>query len=173
MVELFISSGGGSSSRARTPKPVPDAFEREAMADARAKRNDRPHLLVSIRVGAAGDRRGQARQAARSVADGYGEASRWLVPVRLRRAAVALGLRRAGRGDWLLVSASELGVLAHLPPDPALYRLETAALHRAAPVGTVRVAPEPGWTRHGWTDGGQHTGGGPDDEDPDDFGDAP
>lgn len=170
VVELFISSGKGATGGTRTPKYTPDAFEREAMADARAKRNDRPHLLVSIRVGAASDRRGQARQAARSVADGYAEASRWLMPVRLRRAAVALGLRRARRSDWLLLSASELGVLAHLPPDPALYRFDTAALHRAAPVGAWQAAPEPGWTRHGWTDTSRATEGGPG---PEESGDTP
>jgi hypothetical protein len=175
VVELFISSGGGgrsSSGGTRAAKYTPDAFEREAMADARAKRNDRPHLLVSIRVGAAGDRRGQARRAARSVADGYGEASRWLLPVRLRRAAVALGMRRASQAEWLLVSASELGVLAHLPPDPALYRLDTASLHRAAPVGTLRAAAEPGWTRHGWAIG-HDTEDDPDDDDSTDVRDAP
>lgn len=157
VVNVFISSGSGATG-ARTAKYTPDGFEREAMADARAKRKDGPHLLVSIRVGAASDRRGTARQAARSVADGYGEASRWLYPVRLRRAAVALGLRRATRGDWLLVSANELGVLVHLPPDPALYRFDTAALTRTPPTGARQAYPEhgsprgPGWTRRGWTE---------------------
>ncbi|MEV6932737.1 hypothetical protein AB0M46_50735, partial [Dactylosporangium sp. NPDC051485] len=86
-----------------------------------------------------------------SVADGYGETSRWLRPVRLPRAGTAAALRRARRGDWLLVSAAELGVLAHLPPDPALYGFGTSAMHRPFPGGARRADPEAGWTRHGWT----------------------
>jgi hypothetical protein len=123
VLDLFLSSGSGSSRSYSSPagRAAPGAVEREAMAEARAKRNDRPHVLVSVRVGAAGSRRGQVRQAAGTVADGFGDASRWLRPVRLRYPAARLSLRRAGRGEWLLMSAAELGVLAHLPPDPALY----------------------------------------------------
>jgi hypothetical protein len=153
LVEVFISAGS-SSSRSRSSsagRQAPDAVDREAMAEARAKHNDRPHLLAAIRVGASGARRRQARNAAGFVAGGYGEASRWLRPVRLRGAQVALTLRRARRGEWLLLSANELGVLAHLPPDPALYRFDTAALHRPFPGGARRADPETGWTRHGWT----------------------
>ncbi|MDG4798815.1 hypothetical protein [Micromonospora sp. WMMD1082] len=164
VLEVFLSSGS-SSSRSRSGstgrREPPNAIDREAMAEARAKRNDRPHLLVSVRVGAVGGRRAAVRQAARSVAAGYGEASRWLRPVRLRRPAVALSLRRASRGEWLLLSANELGVLAHLPPDPALYRFDTAALHRAHPGGARRADPEAGWTRQGWTPA---SGDDPDDE---------
>ena len=176
VLDVFLSSGSGSS---RSPvggagrREPPDAIEREAMAEARAKHRERPHLLVAVRVGAAGARRGQARQAARSVADGFGEASRWLRPVRLPRARSAVSLRRAGRGEWLLLSAAELGVLAHLPPDPALYRFDTAAMHRPHPGGARRAQAEPGWTRRGWTpptggdpDGGDPEDGGPDDEFP-------
>lgn len=165
--ELFMSSGSSSSrsgSRAAGHQ-APDAMQREAMAEARAKHNDRPHLLATVRVGAVGGRRGLARQAARSVAAGYGEASRWLHPVRLRRPAAVLSSRRAGRGEWLLLSASELGVLAHLPPDPALYRFDTAALRRAQPGGARRADPESGWTRRGWTDS---SGGREGDENDDD-----
>jgi hypothetical protein len=163
VLEVFLSSGSGSgsgsarSSSSAGGRVVPDAIEREAMAEARAKHNDRPHLLAAVRVGASGWRRGQARQAARFVAAGYGEASRWLRLVRLPRAEQALTLRRARRAEWLLLSASELGVLAHLPPDPALYRFDTTALHRPHPGRARRATPEhatglaPGWTRHGWT----------------------
>jgi hypothetical protein len=172
VLEVFLSSGSGSSRSGTSPagRKAPDAIEREAMAEARAKRNDRPHLLAVVRVGAIGARREFARQAARSVAAGYSEASRWLRPVRLTRPRAALSLRRAGRGEWLLLSAAELGVLAHLPPDPALYRFDTAALHRPYPGGARRAEAEPGWTRRGWT---PPTGGDPDDDpedsdDPDD-----
>jgi hypothetical protein len=188
VLEVFLSSGSSSSRSRSNPagREAPDPIEREAMAEARAKHNDRPHVLAVVRVGAAGGRRREARRAAGSVADGYGEASRWLRPVRLRRPAVVLSLRRAGRGEWLLLSASELGVLAHLPPDPALYRFDTAALHRPFPGGARRADPEPptgrgpGWTRRGWTappdTGAVNDDGDPDenqsdDNDSDDYGD--
>jgi len=77
--------------------------------------------------------------------------------VALRRPAVRLSRRRAGAAEWVLLTARELGVLAHLPPDPALYGFDTAALHRPYPGGVSRADPEhrtgrgSGWTRHGWT----------------------
>jgi len=158
LVELVLTTGSAHpSGRVSAREAAPDAVDREAMAEARAKLADRPHLLVTVRVGATSARRAQAQAAARSVADGYSEASRWLRPVRLAGAQAAMRLRRARRSEWLLLSANELGVLAHLPPDPALYRLAVAALHRAAPAGVAHPAAErpgptwPGWNRSGWT----------------------
>ena len=157
VVDFLTTKGASSSSRSTRPQP-PDAVARDAMAEARAKRSAGPHLLATIRVGAASGRRRDARQAARSVAYGYAETSRALHPTRLTRPAAVLAQRWAGRGDWLLVTTTELGVLAHLPPDPALYRFDTAALHRTPPTGTPRAVPErrtntlPGWNRRdGWT----------------------
>ncbi len=173
-VVTALITTGSNSSRSRTNsagRTTVDAVDREAMAEARAKNNDRPHLLAAIRVGAASSGRRQARGVAGFVAGGYSEASRWLRPVRLPAAGQALRLRRARRGEWLLLSANELGVLAHLPPDPALYRFDTAALHRPFPGGARRADPESGWTRDGWADrrgAGDRDGDGDGDGDDDD-----
>ncbi|MDQ7905976.1 hypothetical protein RB614_15800 [Phytohabitans sp. ZYX-F-186] len=171
VLDIFLTSGRSNPSRASHARSgsagrrePPDPLDREAMAEARAKHHDGPHLLATVRVGAVGGRRRNARQAAQSVAAGYREASRWLHPVRLGRARSALSLRRASPGQWLLLSANELGVLAHLPPDPALYRFDTAARHRAHPGGARRADPEAGWTRHGWTPDTER-GGDPGDDD--------
>ena len=145
-----------SSSSGATRREPPTAEQREAMAVARKKVAAGPHLLVSIRVGAVSDRRGDAREAAQSVGYGYAVPS-WLRLARLRRPAAVLALRWAGRGGWLLVTNAELGVLAHLPADPALYGFDTAALHRAYPGSVFRARAEragptqPGWNRDRWT----------------------
>jgi hypothetical protein len=142
-------AAGGS----RAADPVAAAAARQAAEKTAA----RPELLAAIRVGASGPRRPAAAGAARQIADGYVLASRYLHPVRLRRAAAVLSGRRATRGEWLLMSAAELGVLAHLPADPARYRFTTAALHRLHPHTAYLADPEPpaagisGWTRRGGT----------------------
>lgn len=177
VVDVFLSAGSSrstsarsSSSRTNAGRQVPDPIEREAMAEARAKHNDGPHVLASLRMFAAGGTRSAARAAARSVAAGFGEASRSLRPVRLGRARTRAGLRRAGRGEWLLLSAAELGVLAHLPPDPALYRFDTIALHRPQPGQARRADPEADWTRRGWATGRERPAhGGADRADTDDY----
>jgi hypothetical protein len=144
-----------------SPPPGPgrpaDPFAAHAVREAADKIAARPELLGTIRVGAAGPRRAIAASAARQIADGYVLASRILHPARMRWAAVMLSQRRARRGDWLLVSAAELGVLAHLPADPARYQFTTAALHRPHPHNAYLAEPEPatpgnpGWTGHAWT----------------------
>jgi hypothetical protein len=149
LFDIFIP-GPPASPRSARPEP-PDAIQREAMAEARSKKATGPLMLATIRVGAASGLRRDARQAAEAVANGYAETSRALQPVRLTRPAVLLAERRAHRGDWYLVTAAELGILAHLPPDPTLYGFDTAALHRSAPTGTPRARPErsgPTWA--GW-----------------------
>ncbi len=120
-----------------------------AAREAGGKVAARPELLAAIRVAAAGPRRAAAAGVARQVADGYVLATRALVPVRLRRARAALTGRRARRREWLLVTAAELGVLAHLPADPARYRFTTAALDRPhphsaylAPAGPAPAGPD-------------------------------
>jgi hypothetical protein len=134
-----------------------DPFAAQAVREAADKIAARPELLAAIRVGAAGPRRAIAASAARQIADGYVLASRILHPARIRRAADMLSQRRARRGDWLLVSAAELGVLAHLPADPARYQFTTAALHRPHPHSAYLAEPEQatpggsGWTGHAWT----------------------
>lgn len=145
--------GGGSEGR-RAVNPL----AAQAMRDAADKLRDGPHLHATVRVGVARPDAGFAVTAAHSIADGYVTAARdRLAPVRLRRAAVALTDRWAGRGDWLLCTATELGTLAHFPADPARYGFDTAALHRPPPGTARRAAPErptdraPGWTRNGWS----------------------
>jgi hypothetical protein len=134
-----------------------DPFAAQAVREAADKIAARPELLASIRVAAASPRRAIALSAARQIADGYVLASRHLHPARMRRAAVMVSQRRARRGDWLLVSSAELGVLVHLPADPARYQFTTAALHRPHPHNAYLAEPEPatasspGWTSHGWT----------------------
>jgi hypothetical protein len=134
-----------------------DPAAARVIREAGEKITAQPELLATIRVGATGPRRAAAAGAARQIADGYVLASRSLHPVRLRRAAMMLAGRRARRGDWLLLSSAELGVLAHLPADPARYRFTTAALHRPHPHTAYLAEPEPpkagssGWTRTGWT----------------------
>jgi hypothetical protein len=144
---------------ARTPAipggrvdPVTAAAVRETVE----KSATRPELLA-IRVGAAGPRRAAAAGVARQIVDGYVLASRSLIPVRLRHAAAVIAGRGARRREWLLMSATELGVLAHLPADPARYRFTTAALHRPHPNTAYLAEREPptagssGWTHEGWT----------------------
>lgn len=135
----------------------PDPLEREAMRAAGVKLAAGPHVLASIRTGAAGRDRASAAAAARSVAGGFATVARHLRPVRMWRAGRVLDTRWARRDEWLLLTTDELAVLAHLPADPARYGLATAALHRPHPVQARRVAPEratstgAGWTRTGWT----------------------
>jgi hypothetical protein len=132
--------------------PVTAAAVRETVE----KSATRPELLA-IRVGAAGPRRAAAAGVARQIVDGYVLASRSLIPVRLRHAAAVIAGRGARRREWLLMSATELGVLAHLPADPARYRFTTAALHRPHPNTAYLAEREPptagssGWTHEGWT----------------------
>ncbi|GIE99491.1 hypothetical protein [Paractinoplanes rishiriensis] len=169
LITELISSGPARSTRsnggAQRQRPA-DPLTTRAMRDAADKLADGPHLLATVRVGAARPDTGFAVTAARSLADGFVTASRRLRPVRLRRAAIRLADRWAGRGDWLLCTSAELGVLAHLPADPARYGFDTAALTRTPPTSARRAGPEhssargPGWTRHGWTD--------PPNSDPDD-----
>jgi hypothetical protein len=134
-----------------------DPVTAAAVREAAEKTAARPELLATIRVGAAGPRRAMAAGAARQIADGYVLATRNLIPVRLRRPAVLLTQRRARRRDWLVMTAAELGVLAHLPADPARYQFTTAALHRPHPHTAYLARPEPatrrgsGWTPGGWT----------------------
>ena len=175
LITELISSGPPRSTRssggAEVRRPA-GLLATRAMRDAAGKLADGPHLLATVRVGVARSDTGFAVTAARSLADGFATASRRLRPVRLRRASVRLADRWAGRGDWLLCTAAELGVLAHLPADPARYGFDTAALTRTPPPTARRARPEhesergPGWTRRGWTDP-------PDDTDTDDPNDWP
>jgi hypothetical protein len=152
----FWTTTGTRASRTRNPDP-PDRVETVGMREATAKLHRPPHLLVSIRIGAVRKRRRDAREAAQAIAAGYGDASAWLHTVRLPGAAGLLARRRARDGHWLLLTATELGVLAHLPPDPGRYRFDTTALHRPLPRDVRQADPEqrtdrdPGWTRRGWT----------------------
>jgi len=145
----YSNRSGHSGEQAHRPTDPVAAW---AMRQAADKLADGPHLLATLRVAVARSDAGFAATAARSLADGFITASTALAPVRLRRAAVRLADRWAGRGDWLLLSTTELGVLAHLPADPARYGFDTAALHRAHPTTARRATPEHGSPRGpGWT----------------------
>lgn len=134
----------------------PDPLEREAMRRAAEKLAAGPHVLASVRTGAAGPDRASAAAAARSIADGFVTVARHLRPARIWRAGRVLDARWTRRDEWLLLSTDELSVLAHLPADPARYGFATAALHRPHPVHARRVTPEratrsaAGWSRTGW-----------------------
>ncbi len=92
------SHGGGYGGRdARLPT---DPLAVRAIRDAAEKMAEGPHLLATVRVGVGRVDAGFATTAARSLADGFVTVSRLLRPVRVRRAAVALADRWAGRGDW-------------------------------------------------------------------------
>jgi hypothetical protein len=147
-------SAAGSSGTSRREPPTPE--QRDAMSEARRKLAAGRHMLVSIRVGAGSARRPDASEAARSAGDSYAATARLRV-VRLRRPAAVLAARWASASGWMLVTPAELGMLAHLPPDPGLYSFDTAALHRAHPGGVFHAPPEragptqPGWNRDRWT----------------------
>lgn len=157
MAGLNFATGTNTGTGRGAGRVVPDPVQAEAMRDAQAKLGDPPHLLVAVRVAACRGMRWEARETSQAVAAGFGEASAWLRPVRLRRPAAVLPARRASGREWLLMTATELGVLAHLPPDPARYGFDTAALHRPHPAGVRRAVPESttrtgaGWTRTRWT----------------------
>ncbi|NUR30674.1 MAG: hypothetical protein HOV83_33290 [Catenulispora sp.] len=80
-----------------------------------------------------------------------------LRPRRLRRALWLVTERDAHRGHWLLATASELGVLFHLPADPARHGFPVAALTRPFPTDAAEIASErptahtSGWTGHQWS----------------------
>lgn len=166
LIDVFLSPGRSSSQSSAPGREPATAVQREEAAEARAKYQAHPHVSVSVRAYAADGTRRQARRAARSVLAGYSDTSRWLIPVRLFWMASAVLHRWARREHWLLMSTAELGVLAHLPSDPARYGFDTAALNRSAPPGTARPVPEragrtgPGWTRHGWTNPPDNAPGG-------------
>jgi hypothetical protein len=74
-------------------------------------------------------------------------------------------LRSARRVEWVLFTVDELGVLAHLPADPAVHRIDTTARHRPHPAGTSLPPPEPliggmaAWVPEGGWNLPIHTGG--------------
>ncbi|MFC0530241.1 hypothetical protein [Phytohabitans kaempferiae] len=145
-----LRHGGDQSRRA-------DPVESKAMREAAEKLANGPHVIATVRVGAARPGGGFARAAARSIGYGFRTAARHLFSVRMPFAATLLDQRRAHQGEWLLLSTAELAVFAHLPADPARYGFEVTALHRPWPGGVSRADPEPptrrgtGWTRTGWT----------------------
>jgi hypothetical protein len=155
----MLSSGRRTPTTTSRTKPVepPTGLQREAMREAARKTSDAPHFLVAVRAFAARPVRGQATAAASTVAYGYKAASPRLRPVRLRRAWRAYRDRFAHRGEWLLLTASELGVLAHVPADPGRWGFPIAAMRRPVPVGITHLDPEAathgvsGWTTDGWT----------------------
>jgi hypothetical protein len=133
-------------------------LESQAMRDAAAKLRSGPFLLAAIRVAAGATERHVAASVAQGAASAYVLASAALRPVRLPRAARAVELRTARRVEWVLYTVAELGVLAHLPADPAAYRIDTTARHRRHPAGIAQPGPErrigdlPAWLPDGGWD---------------------
>jgi hypothetical protein len=144
------SAGGDRSRRV-------DPVQGKAMREAAEKLAGGPHVLATVRVGAARPGLGFARAAASSIGYGFRTVARYLFPAQLGRASMLLEQRRARSGQWLLLSTAELAVLAHLPADPARHGFEVTALHRPWPGGASHADPEQpthqaaGWTRDGWT----------------------
>jgi hypothetical protein len=77
------------------------------------------------------------------VAAGFTLASARLHPRRLRWAAAAVRDRYATGREWLLVTTTELGVLVHLPADPARCGFTVAALTRPFPINATRIPTDP------------------------------
>jgi hypothetical protein len=156
-VTELLSTGRPATGRGELHRPAADPLAAAVMREAAGKLDARPHLVAAIRVGAGRSRRSIAVSDAEAITGGYVYASGVLMPVRIRRAAVVLGERRVRRQEWLLCTAAELGVLAHLPLDPARHAFDTAALQRRPPATARRAAPErvtgraPGWADTGWT----------------------
>ena len=147
-VDLLPFVGGTSTRSHRTSggkaqgyRP-PDALQRLAMRQAADKLSDGCLLLVAVRTLAVRPGRGHARADARSLANCYTVAAWRLRPQRLWRAASAVADRHARPGQWLLATATELGVLLHLPGDPARYGFTVAALTRPHPQGAARLGAE-------------------------------
>ncbi len=151
----------GKSSRHTAPSAgehrPPDPLQRLAMRRAADKLGSGPHLLVVIRAVALRPGKGWAIADASSLANGYRVAAIGLRPRRLWWARSAVSDRFAHRGEWLLATCSELGVLFHLPADPALFGFTVAAASRPFPHQATRLRPEqasdaePGWSRGKWT----------------------
>ena len=163
LITGLVSAGRSTAVRPRGGPSVGDGSRRvdpvqaTAMREAAEKLAGGPHVLATVRIGAARPGLGFARAAALSIGYGFRTAARHLFPARLRRAGVLLDQRRAHTGQWLLLSTAELAVLAHLPADPARHGFEVTALHRPWPGGASRADPErptrhtAGWTRDGWS----------------------
>ncbi|NUR27691.1 MAG: hypothetical protein HOV83_17915, partial [Catenulispora sp.] len=161
LIQYLASSGSGSRSGVgkagggEAYRP-PDALQRAEMRRAADKLAAGPHLLVAIRTLAVRPARAYARAEARTIAHGYAVAAK-LRPRRLRRALWLVAERYAHRGQWLLATASELGVLFHFPADPARHGFPVAALTRPFPTDAAEAHPErptahtSGWTGHRWS----------------------
>lgn len=100
----------------------PDRLETVAMRQAAEKLAAGPHVLATIRAGAARPDRASATAAARSIAGGFATVARHLHPSRIWNAGSVLRWRRVRRGEWLLLSTDELAVLAHPAPCAATGR---------------------------------------------------
>ncbi len=156
---LDLITPGRSTSRqsghANQYRP-PDPLQRLAMRRAAEKLKGGPHLLVAIRAVAVRPTKGWAVADASALANGYRVAASGLRPKRLWWARSAVSDRYAHRGEWLLATCSELGVLLHFPADPALFGFPMAALSRPFPHLAARLRPEqafgsePGWSRGRW-----------------------
>ncbi|HZM74825.1 MAG TPA: hypothetical protein VFC19_03815 [Candidatus Limnocylindrales bacterium] len=147
------AAGRGDPSGVYRP---PDALQRAQMRRAADKLVAGPHLLVAIRTLAMRPGRAYARSEARAVAHGYAVSAK-LRPRRLWHARSAVTGRYAHRGQWLLATASELGVLFHFPADPARHGFTVAALTRSFPTNAAQIPPErptphtSGWNRSRWS----------------------
>jgi len=157
----LITAGSNHRGSGRGYQPTapsaPDPLQRLAMRRAADKLKAGPHLMVAIRAVALRPERGWAASEASLLANGYRVAARGLRPKRLWWAKSAVSDRHAARREWFLVTASEMGVLFHLPADPALFGFNVAAAQRPFPHQATKLRPEqtsdtePGWSRGKWT----------------------
>jgi len=157
VLDLFTGSTRSGHAQQGSQHRPPDPLQRLAMRKAADKLGSGPHLLVAIRSVALRPDKGWAVADASSLANGYRVAAFGLRPRRLWWARSAVSDRWAHRGEWLLATCSELGVLFHLPADPALFGFTVAAASRPFPHQASRLRPEqaadgePGWSRGKWT----------------------
>lgn len=155
ILDLLTRTTTAATGRAQTYRP-PDALQRRQMRLAGEKLAAGPHLLVAIRTLAMRPHRMLARAQARTVAHSYAAAAK-LRPQRLWWALRLVTQRYARRGQWLLATASELGVLFHFPADPARHGFPVAALTRPFPAGAAQITPEritthtSGWIHNQWS----------------------
>ncbi|HCT77019.1 MAG TPA: hypothetical protein DGT23_10600 [Micromonosporaceae bacterium] len=148
------SSPVGRYHRGNSRPEGPDLLQRLAMRRAAEKLKGGPHLLVAIRAVALRPTKGWAVTEASSLANGYRVAASGLRPKRLWWAHSAVSDRYARRGEWLLATCSELGVLFHLPADPARFGFTVAAVNRPFPNDAARLRPEqPSGSQAGWSRG--------------------
>jgi hypothetical protein len=118
-----------------------DPYVAELARQARAKYAVAPHLLVAVRVTAAGPTTAAARAAAQDIGSGYTLLSAHWRNRRLRRPVTAATWRWAAPSEMVLASVVEVAALAGLPAEPAAHGLPGAASRRLPATRDVFTGP--------------------------------